>query len=101
MKRVFCIVTLIFCINIFSYSQTLLIEPSISISESKRYLGNGKFSDSISVCTTYLYETKVIRKYKTYVTADLNNFIGTSDDETDWNCTEITEEEEALLKNKE
>lgn len=97
LKRLFITLSSMLCINILSYSQTLLIEPSISISEAKRYLGNGKLSDSISICTTYLYDTKVVKKYKTYVTADLNDYLPPDDNVADWNCTEITEKEEALL----
>jgi hypothetical protein len=85
-------------VNIVAFSQTLLIEPSVSVGVSKSYLGNGKYSDSISICTTYLYDTKVVKKYKTYVTADLNDYLPPSNNVADWNCTEMTEDEEELLK---
>ncbi len=98
MRKLYFTLSFIFCINIFAFSQKLLLEPQISISESKTYLGNGKFSDSISVCTTYLYDTEIVRKYNIYVTADLNNYLPSSENVADWNYTDITEKEEALLK---
>jgi hypothetical protein len=97
LKRAFITLLFIFFVNIVAFSQTLLIKPSISVEVSNSYLGNGKLSDSISICTTYLYDTKVVKKYKTYVTADLNDYLPSNDNVADWNCTEITEEEEALL----
>lgn len=100
MKKLYFTLSFIFCINIFAFSQKLLLEPQISISESKTYLGNGKFSDSISVCTTYLYNTEIVRKYNVYITADLNNYLPSSENVADWNYTDITEKEEALLKKR-
>lgn len=98
MRKLYFTLSFIFCINVLAFSQKLLLEPQISISESKTYLGNGKFSDSISVCTTYLYGTEIVRKYDIYVTADLNNYLPSSENVADWNYTDITEKEEALLK---
>ena len=97
MRKLYFTLSFIFCIN-FAFSQKLLLEPQTSISEAKTYLGNGKFSDSISVCTTYLYGTEIVRKYDIYVTADLNDYLSSSENVADWNYTDITEEEEALLK---
>lgn len=46
----------------------------------------------------YLYDTETVRKYNIYVTADLNDYLPSSENVADWNCTDITEKEEALLK---
>jgi len=98
MKRVFIMLSFILCVNIAAFSQTLLLEPQSSVSVMKMYLGNGKFSDSISICTTFLYDTQVVKKYKTYITADLNNYLPINENVADWNCTKISQEDEELLK---
>ncbi len=98
MKKMYVTLLFIFGINVFSFSQKLLLEPQTSISEVKTYLGYGKFSDSISVCTMYLYDTEIVRKYDIYVIADLNNYLPDSENIADWNNTEINDEEELLLK---
>ena len=101
MRKLYFTLSFIFCINAFSFSQKLLLKPQTSISEAKTYLGNGKFSDSISVCTMYLYGTEIVRKYSIYVTADLNDYLPSSEKVSDWNYTDITEKEEVLLKKQE
>ena len=98
MRKLYVTLSFIFFINAFSFSQKLLLEPQISISESKTYLGNGKFSDSISVSTIYLYDTEIVRKSNIYVTADLNDYLPSSENVADWNYTDITEKEKVLLK---
>ena len=62
------------------------------------YVKNGIRHDSIVICDTYLYETKMVAKKTSYVKVDLNDYF--NPEEADWNCTGLNDEEWEYLHNK-
>lgn len=62
------------------------------------YVKNGIRHDSIVICDTYLYETKMVAKKTSYVKVDLNDYF--NPEEADWNCTGLNDEEWEYLNSK-
>lgn len=62
------------------------------------YVKNGIRHDSIVICDTYLYETKMVAKKTSYVKVDLNDYF--NPEEADWNCTGLNNEEWEYLHSK-
>lgn len=62
------------------------------------YVKNGNVYDSIVVCDTYIYETKIVTKNTSYTKVDLNDYF--DPEEADWNYTGLNDEEWEYLRSK-
>lgn len=99
MKKLLLIIALLF-VSLVANSKDILLKTNKSqsafIVKTESLLAN--IADSVVYQTTYIYNTKIVVEVKSLIKVDLNDYLSSDDNGTDWNYTEIGDYELGILK---